>query len=393
MEEKSENLMIKSKELCEIFLRSLKNDQGSVKYLNECKNVDICEYYGVFNLVYSNIINNDNNMVMYKDHLLFLSFCYMNKLIEKYYNIYSNDEKINIRNSFINILFSLPINYNHILDNDILNLKVKSNEMLKTKLINEFLNQQTCLMNSYFNKNDMYMISTYMNSTRNKISQILSIICLYNEPIYFRYLLNFLIFFVCEYINRIILYKSKENNVVMNQTNNMFMSGGLKNKSLKDEKSGMHNDNNNNNNNIHINRFNNNNNNIHINRFSNNNNINDENYYFNCVLQISINFLKEIFYNISNENYSNMLNKQQLNVFRTIIITDINIIFHLISLVFYYCLCYNKKNEFSLLIEGIKELSFFFPAHIFFNESNSPIKFLLNILILCFKKDKSEITN
>ncbi|KOB88049.1 hypothetical protein PFDG_04120 [Plasmodium falciparum Dd2] len=228
MEEKSENLMIKSKELCEIFLRSLKNDQGSVKYLNECKNVDICEYYGVFNLVYSNIINNDNNMVMYKDHLLFLSFCYMNKLIEKYYNIYSNDEKINIRNSFINILFSLPINYNHILDNDILNLKVKSNEMLKTKLINEFLNQQTCLMNSYFNKNDMYMISTYMNSTRNKISQILSIICLYNEPIYFRYLLNFLIFFVCEYINRIILYKSKENNVVMNQTNNMFMSGGLK---------------------------------------------------------------------------------------------------------------------------------------------------------------------
>ncbi|SOV14935.1 conserved Plasmodium protein, unknown function [Plasmodium sp. gorilla clade G2] len=378
MEERSEDLMIKSKELCNIFLKSLKNDQGSVKYLNECKNVDISEFYVVFNLVFSNIITNDNNMVIYKDHLLFLSFCYMNKLIEKYYNIYSNDEKINIRNSFINILFSLPINYNHILDTDILNLKIKSNEMFKTKLINEFLNEQTCLMNSFFNKNDIYMISTYMNSTRNKISQILSIICLHNEHIYFRYLLNFLIFFICEYINRIILCKSEYNNGTINENNNVFISDGLQNKSLKDEKSDT----------IHNNNMNN------MNNMNNNlNNIDDENYYFNCVLHICINFLKEIFYNISNENYSNMLNKQQLNMFRTIIITDINIIFHLISLVFYYCLCYNKKNEFSLLIESIKELSFFFPAHIFFNEANSPIKFLLNILILCFKKNKSNINH
>ncbi|CRG99072.1 conserved Plasmodium protein, unknown function [Plasmodium relictum] len=341
----SSNILNKSKELIGIFLKYFKNDESSVKYLNECKNLDISEYYSVFYILYSDIINNDKDLVIYKDHLLFLSFCYMNKLLEKSYKIYSIEEKINIRNNFINILFSIALDYNHVIDNNILSLKEKSNNLIKKKFMEDFMNENNFILECYFNLKDKYLISNYMNSIRNKYSQILSILCMYNEYTYFRYLLNFITFFVCENLKRILSicdHKEKENNYTLNDNNNFQK-------------------------------------------------INND--YFNTVLQISINFFKEIFYKISNENYSNVFNKQQLNNFRTIIINDINELFQFFSIVFYYCFHFNKKNEFELLIECIKELSFFLPAYIFFNESTSPAKFLLNLLLLYFRKNSCNCIN
>ncbi|SBT86640.1 conserved Plasmodium protein, unknown function [Plasmodium malariae] len=393
MYESSNNILSKSKELGEIFLKSLKNDGESVKYLNECKNCEISEFYGAFYLVFSNVINNDNNLIVFKDHLLFLSFCYMNKLLEKYYTIYTVEDKNNIRNNFINILFSLPIHFNHELDSSMLNIKEKSIGLIKKKFVQNFLNENSFLIRNYLTSLDNYFISSYMNSTRNKYSQILSILCMHNDYIYFRYVFNFILFFLSESLKRKLAplgfnEVEKEEFKQLMSVNFMGNYGGGRENVLSSS-------------NIRS-----------IDNVNDNNNLMKQDEYFGSVLHICINFLKEIFYTISNENPSKVVNRQQLNIFRSIIINDVNELFNFFFISFYYCVYFNKKNEFELLLECVKELSFFFPAYIFFSESSSsigstpmgsspssssslvspslvsssPIKFLLNILLVCFTK-------
>ncbi|GAW79913.1 hypothetical protein, conserved [Plasmodium gonderi] len=338
------NIERKSKELSKILIKSFKNEASSITYLNECKNNDTSELYGAFYLVYSNMIENDNELRGYKDHLIFLSFCYMNKLLEKYYNVYPQDSKINIRNNFINILFCLPLNFNHDLDNNLLHFKEKSVEILKNKWMEIFLDETNFLMRNYLNESDNYFIRFYITSTRNKYAQIFSILCMHNDYLYFRYVYNFFLFFLNEFLRR----KLTSIGLFTAQGGN---DGHTQNDSIHMQKQ------------------------------------NGE--YFNAVMHICLNFLREIFYTISNDISSNVHNRQQLNVFRGLIITDVNELFNFLSTCFYYCLCFRKRNEFESLIECVKELSFFFPGYLFFSscgDSSPPLKFLLNMLFIRFSR-------
>ncbi|CAA9987104.1 conserved Plasmodium protein, unknown function [Plasmodium knowlesi strain H] len=328
------NILEKSRELSDILIKSFKNEVGSVNYLNECRNRDCSEFYGAFYLVYSDLIEKDKNLSVFKDHLVFLSFCYMNKLLAKHYQVYPQESKVSIRNSFINILFCLPINYNHVLDGNTLHVKEKSVEALKKRFVDDFLNPNNILMADYLNERDNYFIRSYINCTKNKMSQIFSHLCMNNEYFYFRYFYNFFLFFVKEFLRR-----------------KLSLQGGVVDGSCDASSSGT------------------------------------DGAYFSTVVHICLNFLREIFYNISNENSKNVQNKQQLNTFRGLIINEANELFEFLSICFYYSLSCRKKGEFELLIECVKELFFFFPVHLFFNHrggSNSPLKFLLNLLFVCF---------
>ncbi|ANQ07134.1 Uncharacterized protein PCOAH_00014890 [Plasmodium coatneyi] len=325
------NILQKSRELSEILMKSFKNEVGSVNYLNECRNRDCSEFYGAFYLVYSDLIEKDKTLNAFKEHLVFLSFCYMSKLLGKHYHVYPQESKVNIRNSFINILFSLPISFNHELDGNTLHMKEKSVEAVKKRFVDVFLNPNNMLMGDYLSERDNYLIRFYINCTKNKFAQIFSVLCLNNEYLYFRYLYNFLLFFVREFLRR-----------------RLSLQGGVDTGSSGGDCDGG---------------------------------------YFTTVVHICLNFLREIFYNISNENSSNVQNKQQLNIFRGLIINEANELFEFLSICFYYSLSGRKKGEFELLIECVKELFFFFPAYLFFNHrggSNSPLKFLLNLLFVRF---------
>ncbi|SBT32730.1 conserved Plasmodium protein, unknown function [Plasmodium ovale wallikeri] len=341
MDELPQNLMEKSRELGEIFFKSTKNDMASVKYLNECRNGECSEFYGTFNLVYSNLISTDANWVLFKEHLLFLSFSYMSKLLEIHYNGYTTEDKIQIRNSFVNILFSLPLHFDHVLENNVLHLKEKSVDMLKRKFRDTFLSQPNVYIANFMNSLDNYCVRFYTSASRNKISQILCILCMRNEYTYFRYVLNFILFFMTLFLKKklaLSYWEGVDSNVV-NSIGSMCVG--------------------------------------------------EEEGYFDCTLHISVNFLREIFYMISNETSSNVVNRQQLSFIRTILINDVNELFSFFYFSFYYCFSLGKRKEFEILLECLKELSFFFPAHFFFSDSNnSPVKFLLNTLLIRFTRSK-----
>ncbi|VTZ67391.1 conserved Plasmodium protein, unknown function [Plasmodium chabaudi chabaudi] len=357
------HVMNKSKELGEIFMNYFNNDTLSIKYINDCKNGESLELYGCFYLVNSDSLRNrggdKNQESSFVENITFLSFCYMNKLIEKYYNNYNYDDKINIRNNFINALFGLSLEFNHSINMDMLNVKEKSLDLFKKHLMEVFINQNNnYLMSNFMNCSDCYYIRSYSNSTRNKYSQILSIICIYNDYTYFRYLYNFILYFMVEFLKKKMEYitSSGGNQDPMQlgqQIHETFFKQG--NEGIEEKK---------------------------------------KNDYFTALLHISINFLKEIFYTITNDSFTNTLTRQQFNIFRTIIINDINELFNFIYTCFYYCILLKKKNEFILLMECIKELSFFSPIHLFFNSSSiSPMNFLLNVLVLPLRNNKKSNGN
>ncbi|EUD64611.1 hypothetical protein C922_05026 [Plasmodium inui San Antonio 1] len=340
------SILEKSKQLSEILIKSFKNEVGSVTYLNECRNKDCSEFYSAFYLVYSDLIEKDKTLSLFKDHLVFLSFCYMNRLLANHYHVYPQESKVSIRNSFINILFSLPLNFNHELDGNTLHMKEKSVEAVKKRFSYVFLNPSNLLMGDYFSERDNYLIRFYIHSTKNKFAQIFSILCLHNEYFYFRYLYNFFVFFVREFLTR----------RLSSPGGGSSGSGG----GIIGGRDGT------------------------------------DGGYFSTVVHICLNFMREVFYTISNERSSNVQNKQQINVLRGLIINEANELFEFLSICFYDSLSCRKSGQFQLLIECVKELSFFFPAHLFFNQrggSNSPLKFLLNLLFLRFAGGGSGVGN
>lgn len=306
------HVMNKSKELGEIFMNYFNNDALSIKYINDCKNGESLELYGCFYLVHSDSIWNRGGDKRpesdFFENITFLSFCYMNKLIEKYYNNYNYADKINIRNNFINVLFGLSLEFNHSINMDMLNIKEKSLDLFKKNLMEVFINENNnYLMSNFMNCSDCYFIRSYSNSAKNKYSQILSIICMYNDYTYFRYLYNFILYFMVVFLKKKMEYIALPGGTqdpiqLKRKIHEIFFKQG--NEGIEEEK---------------------------------------KNEYFSALLHISINFLKEIFYTITNDSFTNILTRQQFNMFRTIIINDINELFNFIYTCFYYFILLKKK--------------------------------------------------